>query len=29
MNTPIDYDFGTGISDIKFLTKYLHSDMYT
>ncbi len=29
MNTPIDYDFGTGILDIKFLTEYLHSDMYT
>lgn len=22
MNTPIDYDFGTGILDIKFLTEY-------
>jgi hypothetical protein len=26
---PIDYYFGTGILDIKSLTEYLHSDMYT
>lgn len=29
MNTPIDYDFGTEILEIKFLTEYLHGNMYT